>query len=249
MPTIEQARAWYPSSDAVHGFDHVLRVYRLAERLAQAEGADVEIVRAAVLLHDTSGDQRSVVRDQGLVTSDQGMVTGNQEMAMGDKAPVINQQEKGAIPLNNRLDHHQASAEFAGQVLRAEGWPVERIAAVQHCIRAHRFRDDSEQPQTLEAQVLFDADKLDAIGAIGVARAIAYAAQAGQPAYAQPSERFLKTGQKESGEPHSAYHEYIYKLRKLKDRLYTTTAQTLAQERHRMMSEFFARLEAESGEQ
>ena len=54
MPTIEQARAWYPINDPVHGFDHVLRVYRLAERLAAAEGAELEIVRAAVLLHDAA---------------------------------------------------------------------------------------------------------------------------------------------------------------------------------------------------
>jgi hypothetical protein len=44
MPTIEQARTWYPTSDPVHGFDHVLRVYYMAERLALAEDADLEIV-------------------------------------------------------------------------------------------------------------------------------------------------------------------------------------------------------------
>ena len=55
MPTIEQARGWYSADDPVHGFDHVLRVYFMAERLAQAEGADLEIVRAAALLHD-AGD-------------------------------------------------------------------------------------------------------------------------------------------------------------------------------------------------
>ena len=55
MPTIEQARAWYTDSDPVHDFDHVLRVYRLAERLAEAEGADLTIVRAAALLHDAEG--------------------------------------------------------------------------------------------------------------------------------------------------------------------------------------------------
>ena len=56
MPIIEQARNWYPLSDPVHGFDHVLRVLALAENLALSEGADLEIVRAAVLLHDARDD-------------------------------------------------------------------------------------------------------------------------------------------------------------------------------------------------
>ena len=51
MPTIETARSWYSGSDPVHGIDHILRVYHMAERLALAEGADVEIVRAAALFY------------------------------------------------------------------------------------------------------------------------------------------------------------------------------------------------------
>jgi uncharacterized protein len=208
MPTLSQARAWYPN-DPVHGFDHVLRVVRLAEQLALAEGADLEIVRAAVLLHDA----KNVARD------------------------TLN------VP---RSDHQLASAAFARQVLMAEGWAENRIAAVEHCIRAHRFRDRSEPPQTLEAKILFDADKLDAIGAIGVARAIGYAAAHGQPAFAQPSEQFLTTGELSPGEPHSAYHEYLFKLRKLKDRLYTPTAKAMAEERHHFMEAFFAQLKTDN---
>jgi len=191
----------------VHGFDHVLRVYRTAKRLAQIEGADQELVCAAVLLHDANPPQTS---------------------SLGGEA--------------NRASHHHASAEFARQILANEGWPAERIEAVQHCIRAHRFRDDTEQPQSLEAQILFDADKLDAIGAIGVARAVAYAARAGQPGYAEPSAQFVESGLLEAGEPHSAYHEHLFKLRKLKERLYTGAAQEIAAERHAFMEQFFTRL-------
>ena len=53
--SIEQARAFYPGNDPVHGFDHVMRVYRIAERLARDESADLEIVRTAALLHDSRG--------------------------------------------------------------------------------------------------------------------------------------------------------------------------------------------------
>jgi uncharacterized protein len=208
MPTIESARAWYPQNDPVHGFDHILRVYRLAERLAHAEGADVEIVRAAALLHDAHG----------------GNTMGGEE---------------------GRSDHHQVSAAFARQVLSEEGWPEDRITAVEHCIRAHRFRDQAERPQTLEAQILFDADKLDAIGAIGALRVIAYAVLAAQPLYAEPSDQFLSTGIKETGEPHTPYHEHIYKLRKLRDQILTPTARRLADERHKYLEEFFKQLNAE----
>jgi uncharacterized protein len=205
MPDITQARSWYPEGDSVHNFDHVLRVYRMALRLAGLEGADAEIVGAAALLHDAQGS--------------------GGEHSSGERA-----------------EHHLASADFAGDVLRGEGWPAERIAAVQHAIRAHRFRGATEPPQTLEAKILFDADKLDAIGAIGVARSIAYAAQGGQPIYTEPSQRFIETGEREPGEQHSSYHEFIFKLSKLKNRLYTPSARAVAEERHRFMVEFYRRL-------
>ena len=204
MPTLQQAQAWYPGDDPVHGFDHIVRVLCLAERLAASEGADLEIVRAAVLLHDA---QESPTR---------------------------------------RADHHLASAEFAHRILQAEDWPEERIRAVQHCIRAHRFRDDREQPQTMEAKVLFDADKLDAIGAMGVARAIAYAIKAGMPFYAPASQRFQDTGVLETDEPHSAYHEYLFKLEKIRARIYTTSGRVLAVGRHVFMQSFFEQMQAEN---
>jgi uncharacterized protein len=144
-----------------------------------------------------------------------------------------------------RKNHHLASAEFAEGVLAERGWPPEKIAAVQHCIRAHRFRADSETPESIEAQVLFDADKLDVLGATGAARTIAYAAHAGEPIYVEPSDRFLSTGEKEPGEPHSAYHEFIFKLQHIKERMYTATGKKLAAERHAYLVGYFERLAAE----
>ena len=52
MLTMEQARSWYPDGDPVHNFTHMVRVFNLAHQIAVAEGADLEIVRAAALLHD-----------------------------------------------------------------------------------------------------------------------------------------------------------------------------------------------------
>jgi uncharacterized protein len=209
MPTLDSVRQYYSTTDPVHGFDHIERVYAMAERLARAEGADLEIVRAAALLHDAEGSATA----------------GGEE---------------------GRAEHQHESAELAAKVLRAEEWPKERIEAVQHCIRAHRFRDEREQPQTLEAKVIFDADKLDVIGAIGVARTVAFDAVIGQPVLSTPSETFLKTGKIEEGEQYSSYHEYLFKLRKIKDRLHTPSARAVAEGRHQFMEEFFARLQAES---
>jgi uncharacterized protein len=214
MLSLENARLWYNASDPVHGFEHVARVYQMALRLARLEGAQVEIVAAAALLHDAGQSSQP--------------------------------DEEASQPGPNRASHHQAAAEFAAAVLSQEGWPAERIAAVQHCIRSHRFRDDQEQPQTLEAKILFDADKLDAIGAIGAARAIGYAVQAGQPFYAPVSEQFRQAGACQPGEAHSAYHEYIFKLRWLKDRLYTASGRCIAAERHRTLEAFFNQLVYES---
>ena len=207
MLTLDGARSWYPEVDPVHGFDHIERVYRMAEKLALLEGADLEIVHAAALLHDSRGSDPNS---------------------------------------GERMSHHEASALFADQVLREEGWPEERIREVQHCIRAHRYRGEAENaPQTIEAKVLFDADKLDVLGAIGIARTIGYAVQAGQPIYAEPSEQVLAEGVKEPGEPHSSYHEYLFKLRKVKDRLFTKSAQQIAAARDAFLTEFYEQLQAE----
>ena len=207
MITMERAREWYPESDPVHGFDHIQRVARMAERLAKAEGADLEIVHTAALLHDSKGSDPNS---------------------------------------GERLSHHEASAIFAAIILREENWSQERIEAVQHCIRGHRYRGGQENaPRTIEAKVLFDADKLDVLGAIGVARTIGYAVQAGQPIYAKPSQQFLDSGVKEAGEPHSSYHEYLFKLRKVKDRLFTRSALQLAENRHKFLTDYYEQLGAE----
>ncbi|MGH2605536.1 MAG: HD domain-containing protein [Anaerolineales bacterium] len=211
MPTIEQARAWYDPRDPVHGFDHILRVLAVADKIGAEVGADLEIVRAAALLHDASG-------------------------AAPDRPSPAGE---------GRASHERSSAEFARAVLQEEGWPGERIEAVLHCIRAHRYRG-KEAPETLEARVLFDADKLDVLGAFGIARTLGYATQAGQPAYAAPSKQFREQGAAEPGEPHSAYHEYLFKLRRVAERLHTEPARRMAQERRRLLDAFFEQLAREA---
>jgi uncharacterized protein len=205
MPTLEQAREWYKDADPVHAIDHIERVYNMATYLANEEGADLEIVQAAALLHDATG-----------------------RVVDGDASA--------------RLQHHEASALFAGEILSSESWEADRIAAVQHCIRAHRFRSTGETPETPEAKVLFDADKLDVTGAIGIVRVIAYSTIVNQPIYTQPSDRFMSSGEKEPGEGHSGYHEYLIKIRKIPDLLHTPAARFIAKKRHAVIQSFFEQL-------
>ena len=84
------------------------------------------------------------------------------------------------------------------------------------------------------------------IGAFGVARTIAFDVEVGQPIFAEPSEQFRKSGKKEAGEPHSSYHEYLYKLGKIKDRLYTSSARELAEGRQKFLATFFEQMLAEA---
>jgi len=202
MPTIEQARTWYQTNDQVHDFDHVMRVLKVAETLAELEGANLEIVRAAALLHDA-------------------------QSASGSE--------------DSRLEHHEAAAVFAAEVLEKEGWPPERILAVQDCIHTHRFRA-GQAPETLEAKVLFDADKLDAIGAIGVARAFAFAVLDNQPLFSEPSDAFQKTLKAQPGEAYTAYHEFLFKLSRIKARMQTQSGKTMAEGRHAFMQAFFEQI-------
>ena len=69
--------------------------------------------------------------------------------------------------------HAVVGSEKAYRFLTDNGFDTELAAAVRNCIRTHRFRKN-DQPESLEAKILFDADKLDVVGAIGIARTLVY---------------------------------------------------------------------------
>ncbi|NLT73683.1 MAG: HD domain-containing protein [Chloroflexi bacterium] len=211
MITPEQARAYYGDNDSAHDFDHVLRVTRIAERLALEEGADLEVVRTAALLHDIARAE----------------------------------QERTGI------SHAELGAQAARRILC--GFPEDRVEAVTSAIRQHRFRG-SDPPTSIEARVLYDADKLDAIGAVGVARAYLYGGQQHQRLWAsvESADAALDVSVAEAGVAagqYTAVHEYMFKLAKLCDVMLTESGRRMARGRHRFMVQFFERLEREvSGE-
>jgi uncharacterized protein len=205
MISIEEAKTFYADADSAHDLYHILRVLAMAERIARAEGADLEVVRAAVLLHDIARTDE----DHG-----------------------------GA-----NLDHADLSAAKARALLLGKGSSEEFAARVAEAIRTHRFRG-TKSPETLEAQVLFDADKLDSIGAIGVARAYAVAGSLNQRLYTEPSGGATATREQHNSD-HSPVAEFHVKLSRLHERFHTPTARAIAEARHRFMVEFFERLARE----
>lgn len=196
-------RQLYLSADVAHDFDHVLRVTQLGLRIAEAENADGEVVRAAALLHD-------------LPVSGKGRTT-----------------------------HHFAAAEFAAEYLAAAGMDAPRIKNVVHCIRAHRYRDRSVQTHTLEAQCLYDADKLDSIGAIGVARAFAHAGNYQNRLWSRPATAVPPRTDQPAPPDYTPVHEFVYKLRQVLATLHTPTARKIGELRHDFMVRYFEQLDAE----
>jgi len=140
--------------------------------------------------------------------------------------------------------HAQVGAKRARVILA--GHPEEMVSAVAEAIATHRYRADAV-PQSLEAQILYDADKLDAIGAIGIARAYAIAGVEGQRLWGPVPDGYGERGRTDGradgfDDEHTPVHEFIFKLSKLKGTLFTETARRIAEERHAYMVEFFDRL-------
>jgi uncharacterized protein len=147
--------------------------------------------------------------------------------------------------LGARDAHHLAAAGFARTFLTARGLEPARVANVVHCIEAHRFRDQAIQPQTLEARCLYDADKLDSIGAIGIGRAFAFAGAHGSRLWTESWRAAPPDANRPSGTDYTPVHEFVYKLQRLQATLFTDTACAIAAKRHQFMMAFFDQFDAE----
>ncbi len=125
------------------------------------------------------------------------------------------------------LCHAEVGSEKAYAFLTDLGWSQARAGWVRDCVLTHRFRSD-RPPASLEAKILFDADKLDVTGAIGIARTLCYGGEIGQDLYRLGPGGEILTG---PDTPPSFFREYNYKLRHIADGLYTRRAKELAAER------------------
>jgi uncharacterized protein len=137
--------------------------------------------------------------------------------------------------------HAEKGAQLAAPIVNKLPLTADQKDNILHCIRSHRFRGNLN-PRTPEARVLFDADKLDAIGAIGVARAFLFAGEVGARLHTEDTNI-------EATRPYTfddtGYREFTVKLCKIKDRILTRAGQKLAIDRHLIMEEFFNRFREE----
>lgn len=187
MDIIQQAmdfsREIFAEDASGHDFYHTLRVYRLAARIAQEEGADIETVQLAALLHDVDDHKLSPDTAEG----------------------------------------QQRAAGF----LRSRGMHEERIREICGIISQISFSRNRGRPTTLEGMCVQDADRLDAMGAIGIARAFAYGGSRGRAIHDPNGE-----------DSETTICHFYDKLLLLKDRMNTESGRKLALERHRYLREF-----------
>ena len=146
---------------------------------------------------------------------------------------------------NPALCHAAVGAEKALAFLVQNGFPPAFAEKVASCIERHRFRSD-RPPVTPEEKILFDADKLDVTGAIGLARTICYKGQAGEPLYSLTEEGEVSDGFNDT-QP-SFFQEYKRKLEGLYDRFYTRRGAELALQRRQAAGSFYENLRREMSE-
>lgn len=143
---------------------------------------------------------------------------------------------------NPSLCHAQVGGEKAYRFLLDNNFSNEFADKVKHCIVSHRFRQNNP-PQSLEAKILFDADKIDATGTLGIARTLFYKGNVGEPLYSILPDGRVSDGTGDS-KP-SFFQEYKYKLEKLYSRFYTLRGNEIAKERRKTAVSFYEDMKRE----
>lgn len=193
-----------PSDDGAHDLAHLQRVWHNVRTLQAKEGGDLEVLLAAVLLHDcVSVEKNSPLRSQA-----------------------------------SRL-----AAEKAANVLAELDWSASKMAAVAHAIEAHSFSANIT-PLTLEAKIVQDADRLDSLGMLGVARTFYVAGRMGSALYdpLDPEAR-----ERDYNDTRFCLDHFQTKLLHLADGFQTEIGQRLAQIRHQRLKGFMEQFKEEIG--
>jgi uncharacterized protein len=200
---LEEAKPLYEGKDPAHDFSHALRVYRNAKAIGEKEGADLQIVILAALLHDVGSGSKLRKRSAEL------------------------EAKKLATVEDFLKKRRDISEDVIEKVLRA--------------VEVHSFSKGIE-PATLEAKVLQDADRLDAIGAIGIARVFLTGGALGRDLY-NPEDPFCKV--REPDDKRWNLDHFFRKLLKLEDGMHTETGRRLARRRGIVLRSYLSDLEEE----
>ncbi len=151
-----------------------------------------------------------------------------------------------------KTDHAIEGAKMAKPILTKLGYSDEHIKHVQECIISHRYRTENK-PKTLEAKIVFDADKLETVGAIGIARIFAWVGKNNAhlykvtniDEYANDNLGGKMNGRIQDKTKHSPQINWETKDRHILNYLYTKKAKIFAKERMKYSESFFERLEKE----
>ncbi|MCU7248775.1 HD domain-containing protein [Pseudomonas koreensis] len=193
-----------PAGDGAHDLSHLQRVWHNARTLQAEEGGDLQVLLAAVLLHDC--------------------------VAVEKNSPLRSQASRLA-------------AEKASLVLADLDWSAAKISAVSHAIEAHSF-SASITPLTREAKLLQDADRLDSLGMLGVARTFYVAGRMGSALYdAQDPEAKAR----DYDDTRFCLDHFQTKLLHLADGFQTAAGQRLANIRHQRLKGFMEQFKEEIG--
>lgn len=190
-------------------------------------------------MEDSAHDAEHIYRVLGLATHLAGQVDGAIDADVLTAACLLHDIGRGEQFRDATLCHAQVGSEKAHAFLLTLGWSEEAAAHVRDCVLTHRTRTD-RRPTSLEAKLLYDADKLDVSGAMGIARTLCYAGEMGYPLYTRDEGGLVLQGTGE--EPNSFVQEYAHKLEGIVATLYTPPARAIAARRSHAAKAFYQAL-------
>ena len=189
-------------NDAAHDFEHIMRVYSNAQKIAKKEKLNPKLVLSAALLHDIVSYPKSSKRS---------------------KFSSIDSAKKSKI------------------ILKKYGFSEKEIIIVSDAIEDHSF-SQNKTPETLEGKILQDADRLDALGAIGIARVFGTSGSLNRPFY-NINDPFCT--ERSPDDNLWAVDHFFNKLLKLESLMNTKSGKIEAKKRTRVLKEFLKQLKTE----
>jgi uncharacterized protein len=145
------------------------------------------------------------------------------------------------LAIKGKVCHAVKGAELAEILLKDSGFDKDICKKTVLCVRRHRFRSD-QMPESIEEKIIYDADKLDSVGAVGLGRAFLFAGREGAKVHNTKEDALTSSAYSVND---TAYREYLVKQRHIPDKMLTKTGKKIARERVKFMKEFFDKLNEE----